>query len=61
METRAEMSKKLGLAVNKICKGTGIANAFEDLMEDSVEAEEFVDYFMATWYPRMGNSSTTED
>lgn len=60
METRAEMSKKLGQAVHKICKGTDSANAFEDFMEDSVEAEEFMDYFKATWYPRMGNSSSTK-
>lgn len=60
METCAEVSKELGQAVNKICKGTDTANAFKDFTEDSVEAEEFAEYFKATWYPRMGNSLTTK-
>ncbi|XP_057787414.1 uncharacterized protein LOC131004706 [Salvia miltiorrhiza] len=54
METCAEISKKLGQAVNKICKGTDTANAFKDFMEGFVDAEEFMDYFKATWYPRIG-------
>ncbi|KAL3614169.1 hypothetical protein CASFOL_042243 [Castilleja foliolosa] len=53
-EMRAEIAKKLGEAVNKICKGTGTANVFEDFMVESVDAAEFMDYFKAIWYPRIG-------
>lgn len=55
METCAEISKMLSQAVEKICKGTDTADAFIDFMEGFVDAEEFLDYFMATWYPRIGN------
>lgn len=55
MEMRAKVSKKLGQAVNKICKGPDTANAFEDFMEETVDAEEFMDYFKAIWYPRIGS------
>ncbi|XP_042007545.1 uncharacterized protein LOC121756144 [Salvia splendens] len=54
MQTCAEISKMLSQAVDKICKGTDTANAFIDFMEGFVDAEEFLDYFMATWYPRIG-------
>lgn len=54
MGMRAEMLKTLGQAVNKICKGTDTDDAFKGFMEDSVAAEEFMDYFKATWYPRIG-------
>lgn len=55
METCAEISKMLSHAVDKICKGTDTANAFIDFMDGFVDAEEFMDYFMATWNPRIGN------
>ncbi|KAL8541304.1 hypothetical protein ACS0TY_002525 [Phlomoides rotata] len=54
MKMCAEVSKKLGNVVNKICKGPDTANVFEDFIEDCVDAEEFMDYFKATWYPRIG-------
>ncbi|KAK6135697.1 hypothetical protein DH2020_030558 [Rehmannia glutinosa] len=54
MEMRAEIAKQLGEAVKEICKGPGTADAFEDFMENSVDAAEFVDYFKAIWYPRIG-------
>ncbi|KAK6159396.1 hypothetical protein DH2020_006710 [Rehmannia glutinosa] len=54
MEMRAEIAKQLGEAVKVICKGPGTADAFEDFMENSVDAAEFVDYFKAIWYPRIG-------
>lgn len=54
----AEMLKILGQAVNKICKGTDTDDAFKGFMEDSVDAEEFMDYFKATWYPKIGNYFT---
>ncbi|GFQ03851.1 hypothetical protein PHJA_002528900 [Phtheirospermum japonicum] len=53
-EMRAKIAKKLGEAVNKICKGAGTANVFEDFMVESVDAAEFMDYFKAIWYPRIG-------
>lgn len=55
MEMRTEIAKKLGQAVNKICKGTDTANVFKAFMEDFVDAAEFMDYFKALWYPRLGN------
>lgn len=45
---------QFGHIVNKICKEPDTANAFEDFIEDCVDAEEFMDYFKATWYPRIG-------
>ncbi|KAL7156748.1 hypothetical protein ABFS83_02G029700 [Erythranthe nasuta] len=54
METRAEIAKKLGQAVNKVCKGPGSASALEDFTEDAVDAAEFMDYFKAIWYPKLG-------
>ncbi|XP_073122344.1 uncharacterized protein [Henckelia pumila] len=54
MEISAEIAKELGQAVDKICKGTGTANVFEAFMEDFVDAAEFMDYFKALWYPRLG-------
>lgn len=53
-EMRTEIAKKLGQAVNKICKETGTSNVFEAFMEDFVDAAEFMDYFKALWYPRLG-------
>lgn len=54
MEVRATIAKRLGETIHSICKGSEPANMFEDLMEDFVDAAEFVDYFKATWYPRLG-------
>lgn len=54
MEMCAEVSKKLGCVVNTICKKPDTANVFEDFIEDCVDGEEFMDYFKATWYPRIG-------
>ncbi|KAL3826168.1 hypothetical protein ACJIZ3_022197 [Penstemon smallii] len=53
IETCSELAKRLGQAVNRTCKGSGTANAFEDFMEDFVDAAEFMDYFKATWYPSL--------
>ncbi|KAL6514281.1 hypothetical protein OROHE_019268 [Orobanche hederae] len=54
IEMRVEIAKKLYEAVQRTCKGAGTANAFENIMVESVKAAEFVDYFKATWYPRIG-------
>ncbi|KAK2661652.1 hypothetical protein Ddye_000226 [Dipteronia dyeriana] len=53
-EMRAEMLSRLGQAVDDICKGHGTVDLFEDCMEDFVDGSEFMDYFMALWYPRIG-------
>lgn len=54
METCAAIAKWLGQAVHHICKGDGTAVLFEEFMEDFVDAADFMDYFKATWYPRLG-------
>ncbi|GER42224.1 zinc ion binding protein [Striga asiatica] len=53
-EKRAEIAKQLGDAVQTTCKGAGTANAFEDFIVEFVDAAEFMDYFKAIWYPRIG-------
>ncbi|CAI9781905.1 unnamed protein product [Fraxinus pennsylvanica] len=53
MEVRAEIAKRLGPSVNKICKGSGSANMFKDVIEDFADATDFMDYFKANWYPRL--------
>lgn len=54
METRAEIAKRLSQAVNQICKGPGDFNAIEDILTDFVDVADFMDYFKATWYPKLG-------
>ncbi|CAK9146206.1 unnamed protein product [Ilex paraguariensis] len=54
IEMRAEISKRLCQAVHNICKGFGAADLFEDFMEDFVDASDFMDYFKAIWFPRIG-------
>ncbi|KAJ0096007.1 hypothetical protein Patl1_15456 [Pistacia atlantica] len=53
-EMRAEILKRLGQAVDGICKGHGTVDAFEYCMEDFMDASDFMDYFKAVWYPRIG-------
>ncbi|XVF22806.1 hypothetical protein REPUB_Repub12eG0202600 [Reevesia pubescens] len=53
-EMRVEMSRRLGLAVDDICRGCRNVNLFEKFMEDFVDCLDFVDYFKAVWYPRIG-------
>ncbi|KAI9176824.1 hypothetical protein LWI28_007602 [Acer negundo] len=57
-EMRAEMLSQLGQAVDDICKGHGTVDLFEDCMEDFVDGSEFMDYFKAVWYPRIGTWTT---
>ncbi|KAL2455781.1 zinc ion binding [Abeliophyllum distichum] len=58
MEVRAEIAKRLGQSVNKICKGPGTADMFKDFMEDFAGSADFMDYFKAIWYPRLGMWAT---
>ncbi|XVE76876.1 hypothetical protein DITRI_Ditri13aG0015600 [Diplodiscus trichospermus] len=54
LEMRVEMSRQLGLAVDDICRGCGNVDLFEKFMEDFVDCLDFMDYFKAVWYPRIG-------
>jgi hypothetical protein len=51
---RVEIARRLEQAVNNICRGKGTVDLFEDLLEDFVDESEFMDYFKAIWYPRIG-------
>lgn len=51
---RAAISRRLHQAVDNICREQGTDGLFVDFMEDFVDASDFVDYFKATWYPRIG-------
>lgn len=53
-EIRVEISRRLGQVVDSICQGQGTMRLFEDFLEDFVDESEFMDYFKATWYPRVG-------
>ena len=55
-EIRAEISRRLEQIVASICRGQGTMGLFEDFMEDFVDEADFMDYFKATWYPRIGQS-----
>lgn len=54
LETCAVIAKRLGQAVERICKGDGTADLFEEFMENFVDAADFLDYFKAIWNPRLG-------
>ncbi|KAB1225218.1 hypothetical protein CJ030_MR1G025749 [Morella rubra] len=54
-DMQVEISRRLGQAVDNICRGLGTVGLFEDLLEDLVDESEFMDYFKAIWYPRIGS------
>ncbi|XP_059626396.1 uncharacterized protein LOC132269273 [Cornus florida] len=58
IEMRVEISRRLGQAVYNICRGHGTVDLFEDFMEDFIDASDFMDYFKAVWYPKIGFWST---
>ncbi|KAF5731619.1 hypothetical protein HS088_TW18G00301 [Tripterygium wilfordii] len=49
-----QIAKRLGEVVDDICRGNGTVDLFNTLMEDFVDASDFMDYFKAIWYPRLG-------
>lgn len=51
---RAEISRRLGQAVHSVCRGHGAVDLFVDFMEDFIDGSDFMDYFKAVWYPRIG-------
>jgi hypothetical protein len=53
-EMQVEISRWLWQAVDKICQGQGTVGLFEDLLDDFIDESDFMDYFKAIWYPRMG-------
>ncbi|XP_010921093.1 uncharacterized protein [Elaeis guineensis] len=53
-EMRAMMSRRLGEAVSSICRGSGDMHLFDAFLEDFVDCSDFLDYFMAIWFPRIG-------
>lgn len=55
MQTRANLSKALGQIVKDISKGCVTVESFDSFMEDFVECKDFMDYFKAIWYPRIGS------
>ncbi|KAK4267766.1 hypothetical protein QN277_024503 [Acacia crassicarpa] len=54
IEMQAEISRRLAQIVDKICRAQGTMSLIEDFMEDFVDESDFMDYFKATWYPRIG-------
>lgn len=54
IEMRAEIFRRLGMVVDDICKGNGNVVLFEDCMQDFMDGSDFMDYFKAVWYPRIG-------
>lgn len=57
-EMRVEMSRRLGEAVSNISRGNGDMDLFETFMEDYVDCSDFLDYFKAIWFPRIGAWTT---
>ncbi|XP_043692239.1 uncharacterized protein LOC122642727 isoform X2 [Telopea speciosissima] len=57
-ELRVEISRRLGQAVYSICKGDGNMDLFEGFMEDFIDCSDFLDYFRAIWFPRIGTWTT---
>lgn len=51
---RAETLSQLGHAVDDICKGHRTVDLFKEIMEAFVDSSDFMDYFKAVRYPRLG-------
>ncbi|XP_004513230.1 uncharacterized protein [Cicer arietinum] len=49
-----KISKRLGWIMDNIFRHQGTVSLFEDFVEDFIDESNFMDYFKATWYPRMG-------
>ncbi|KAL5708201.1 hypothetical protein ACHQM5_019021 [Ranunculus cassubicifolius] len=54
VELRSEMFGQLGQAIYNICQDNGDMDLFENFMEDFIDCSDFVDYFRASWLPRIG-------
>ncbi|GMH00634.1 hypothetical protein Nepgr_002473 [Nepenthes gracilis] len=53
-EMRIQMSKRLEKTISEICIRHGTVGLFGHFMEDFVDSSDFVEYFKAIWYPRIG-------
>lgn len=53
-EMRAAISRRFHQAMDNICQQRGTEGLFEDFIEDFLDESDFMDYFKATWYPRIG-------
>ncbi|GAB2232305.1 hypothetical protein Droror1_Dr00011337 [Drosera rotundifolia] len=53
-DTQLQICKRLGQAVTEVCKGHGAIDLFQDFMDDFIDSADFLEYFKAIWYPRIG-------
>jgi len=53
-DMQIKISQRLDWIMDSICRRQGTMSLFEDFMEDFIDEFSFIDYFKATWYPRMG-------
>ncbi|CAN6180718.1 unnamed protein product [Urochloa humidicola] len=58
IEKRSAMAKFLGDAISSICRGSGDVELFEAFLQDFVDCAQFLDYFKALWFPRLGAWTT---
>lgn len=52
--TRVQMSKRLEQVMDEIFRQRGTICLLDDFMQDFVDCLDFMDYFKAVWYPRIG-------
>ncbi|GAA0141644.1 hypothetical protein LIER_02744 [Lithospermum erythrorhizon] len=55
VDRRAAISQSLGQAVSNICKSLKSVAVFEAFMNNFEDADDFLDYFKAVWYPRLSS------
>ncbi|XP_057430586.1 uncharacterized protein LOC130723524 isoform X2 [Lotus japonicus] len=53
-DMQIKISRRLGWIVDNICRLQGTMSLFEDFMEDFIDESNFMDYFKASWHPRIG-------
>ncbi|KAL5063963.1 hypothetical protein RYX36_025700 [Vicia faba] len=53
-DMQIKISKRLGWIMDNIFRRQGTMSLFEDFVEDFIDEPNFMQYFKATWYPRMG-------
>lgn len=54
LEMRVAISRQLGELTDTFCRGDGTVSSFEGFMDDFIEANEFMEYIKAAWYPKLG-------
>ncbi|RDY11502.1 hypothetical protein CR513_03816, partial [Mucuna pruriens] len=53
-DMQIKISRRLGWIVDNICRLQGNMSLFEAFIEDFIDESTFMDYFKATWHPRIG-------